>query len=106
MAFARQIGMMPPEGSSAEQRAFGMFNRASRVGAKLAGDPAKEIADGVWIVRGGFPRSMNVYLLRDGDGVLVFDGGIRAMTKAVAAARAQRGGLTTQALAPRHPRRL
>jgi glyoxylase-like metal-dependent hydrolase (beta-lactamase superfamily II)/predicted ester cyclase len=103
MAFARQIGMMPPEGSSAEQRAFGMFNRASRVGAKLAGDPAKEIADGVWIVRGGFPRSMNVYLLRDGDGVLVFDGGIRAMTKAVAAAGAKLGGITRLVLGHEHP---
>jgi glyoxylase-like metal-dependent hydrolase (beta-lactamase superfamily II) len=103
MAFARQIGMMPPEGSSAEQRAFGMFNRASRVGTKLAGDPAKEIADGVWIVRGGFPRSMNVYLLRDGDGVLVFDGGIRAMTKAVAAAGAKLGGITRLVLGHEHP---
>jgi len=103
MAFARQIGMMPPEGSSAEQRAFGMFNRASRVGTKLAGDPAKEIADGVWIVRGGFPRSMNVYLVRDGDGVLVFDGGIRAMTKAVAAAGAKLGGITRLVLGHEHP---
>src|SRR5262245_15488637 len=42
MAFARQIGMMPAEGSAAEQRAFSMFNRASRVGTKLAGDPPKE----------------------------------------------------------------
>ena len=103
MAFARQIGMMPPEGSSAEQRAFGMFNRASRVGTKLAGDPAKEIADGVWIVRGGFPRSMNVYLVRDGDGVLVFDGGIRAMTKAVAAGGAKLGGITRLVLGHEHP---
>src|SRR4051812_7731619 len=103
MAFARQIGMMPPEGSSAEQRAFGMFNRASRVGTKLAGDPAKEIADGVWIVRGGLPRSMNVYLVRDGDGVLVFDGGIRAMTKAVAAGGAKLGGITRLVLGHEHP---
>ena len=65
MAFARQIGMMPPEGSAAEARAFSMFNRASRVGSRLGGDEPKEIADGVWIVRGGVPRSMNVYLLRE-----------------------------------------
>ena len=103
MAFARQIGMMPPEGSGAEQRAFGMFNRASRIGAKLGADAPKEIADGVWLVRGGLPRSMNVYLLRDGDGVLVFDGGIKAMTKAVAAAGARMGGITRLVLGHEHP---
>jgi glyoxylase-like metal-dependent hydrolase (beta-lactamase superfamily II)/predicted ester cyclase len=104
MAFARQIGMMPAEGSAAEKRAFGLFNRASRVGTRIAGDAAEEIADGVWIVRGGFPmRTMNVYLVRDGEGVLVFDGGIRAMTKAVAAAGARLGGITRLVLGHEHP---
>jgi glyoxylase-like metal-dependent hydrolase (beta-lactamase superfamily II)/predicted ester cyclase len=104
MAFARQIGMMPAEGSAAEARAFSMFNRASRVGARIAGDAPKEIAEGVWIVRGGFPaRTMNVYLVRDGDGVLVFDGGIRSMTKAVAAAGARLGGITRLVLGHEHP---
>lgn len=104
MAFARQIGMMPAEGSAAEKRAFGLFNRASRVGARIAGDAPEAIADGVWIVRGGFPmRTMNVYLVRDGDGVLVFDGGIRAMTKAVAAAGARLGGITRLVLGHEHP---
>jgi len=104
MAFARQIGMMPPEGSAAEERAFGLFNRVSRVGARIAADAPEEIADGVWIVRGGFPqRTMNVYLVRDGDGVLVFDGGIRAMTKAVAAAGARLGGITRLVLGHEHP---
>ena len=103
MAFARQIGMMPAEGSGAEQRAFAMFNRASRVGAKLGGDEPREIADGVWLVRGGVPRTMNVYLLRDGDGVLVFDGGIRAMTKAVASAGHRLGGITRLVLGHEHP---
>jgi hydroxyacylglutathione hydrolase len=103
MAFARQIGMMPAEGSPAEARAFKMFNRASRVGTRLGGDAPKEIADGVWLVRGGVPRSMNVYLVRDGDGVLVFDGGIKAMTKAVAAAGAKLGGITRLVLGHEHP---
>ena len=104
MAFARQIGMMPAEGSPAETRAFAMFNRASRVGARIAGDAPKEIAEGVWIVRGGFPaRTMNVYLVRDGDGVLVFYGGIRSMTKAVAAAGARLGGITRLVLGHEHP---
>ncbi|TML02559.1 MAG: MBL fold metallo-hydrolase [Actinobacteria bacterium] len=104
MAFARQIGMMPAEGSPAEARAFKLFNRASRVGTKLGAAAPEEIADGVWIIRGGFPqRAMNVYLLRDGDGVLVFDGGIKAMTKAVAAAGARLGGITRLVLGHEHP---
>jgi hydroxyacylglutathione hydrolase len=104
MAFARQIGMMPAEGSPAEERAFKLFNRATRVGSKLGAGPAEEIADGVWIIRGGWPqRTMNVYLLRDGDGVLVFDGGIKAMTKAVAAAGAKLGGITRLVLGHEHP---
>src|SRR3954463_8751287 len=104
MAFARQIGMMPAEGSAAEERAFKLFNRATRVGSKLGAGPAEEIADGVWIIRGGWPqRTMNVYLLRDGDGVLVFDGGIKAMTKAVAAAGAKLGGITRLVLGHEHP---
>jgi steroid delta-isomerase-like uncharacterized protein len=104
MAFARQIGMMPPEGSATELRMTGLFNRGSRIGARVAAAAPEPIADGVWIVRGGFPiRSMNVYLLRDGDGVLVFDGGIRSMTKAVAAAGARLGGITRLVLGHEHP---
>jgi glyoxylase-like metal-dependent hydrolase (beta-lactamase superfamily II)/predicted ester cyclase len=104
MAFARQIGAMPPEGSTAEQRMAGLFNRRTRIAAKIAAGAPEEIADGVWIVRGGFPqRTMNVYLVRDGDGVLVFDGGIRAMTKAVAAAGARLGGITRLVLGHEHP---
>jgi len=103
MAFARQIGMMPAEGSSAEARAFSLFNRASRIGTRMAGDAPEQIAEGVWIVRGGFPmRTMNVYLVRDGDGVLVFDGGIKAMTKAVASAGARLGGITRLVLGHEH----
>src|SRR5205085_3616935 len=72
--------------------------------ARIAADAPEQIAEGVWIVRGGFPiRSMNVYLLRDGDGVVVFDGGIRAMTKAVAAAGARLGGITRLVLGHEHP---
>jgi len=104
MAFARQVGMMPPEGSAAEVRMTGLFNRGSRVATRVAAAAPEPIAEGVWIVRGGFPlRTMNVYLLRDGDGVVVFDGGIRAMTKAVAAAGARLGGITRLVLGHEHP---
>src|SRR3954464_12748897 len=61
------------------------------------------VADGVWVVRGGFPaRTMNVYLVRDGDGVLVFDAGIVQMAPAVAAAGAQLGGITRVVLGHGH----
>jgi glyoxylase-like metal-dependent hydrolase (beta-lactamase superfamily II)/predicted ester cyclase len=104
MAFARQIGAMPPEGSAAEQRMAQLFNRGARISARIAATAPEEIADGVWVVRGGFPiRSMNVYLVRDGDGVVVFDGGIKAMTKAVAAAGARLGGITRLVLGHEHP---
>src|SRR3954463_7506948 len=40
-------------------------------------------ADGVWLMRGGFPhRTMNVYFIEEaGGGVTVFDAGISAMTR-------------------------
>jgi glyoxylase-like metal-dependent hydrolase (beta-lactamase superfamily II)/predicted ester cyclase len=104
MAFARQIGAMPPEGSTAEARMAALFNRGQRMSARVSGDAAEQIGEGVWIVRGGFPqRTMNVYLVRDGDGVLVFDGGIRSMTKAVAKAGAKLGGITRLVLGHEHP---
>src|SRR5438874_4363807 len=63
MAFARQIGAMPAEGSAAEARMATLFNRGQRMSARVSGDEAEPIAEGVWIVRGGFPqRTMNVYL--------------------------------------------
>jgi glyoxylase-like metal-dependent hydrolase (beta-lactamase superfamily II) len=69
----------------------------------MASGPAP-IGDGVWVVRGGFPsKTMNVYLVRDGDGVLAFDAGIEAMTTAVALAAASLGGLTRIVLGHGHP---
>ena len=46
---------------------------------------------------------MNVYLVRDGDGVMLFDAGIKAMTGAVAAAGASLGGITRVVLGHGHP---
>jgi len=58
------------------------------------GPSPKRIADGVWLVRGGFPtKIMNVYLIEDGGGVTLFDAGIAAMADAVAAAGADLGGI-------------
>jgi glyoxylase-like metal-dependent hydrolase (beta-lactamase superfamily II) len=72
--------------------------------ARLIASGPTPIADGVWVVRGGLPsKTMNVYLVRDGDGVLLFDAGIAAMTGAVARAAAQLGGLTRIVLGHGHP---
>jgi hydroxyacylglutathione hydrolase len=99
---AQQLGLMPPKDSPAQQRMTKAFNVRTRLAALGASGP-EQIAEGVWLVRGGFPaKTMNVYLVRDGDGVLAFDAGIKAMRHAVAAAAAQLGGLTRIVLGHGH----
>ena len=100
---ARQLGALPPQGSATEERMAKAFNLRTRVKRRLASDP-EPVADGVWVVRGGFPtKEMNVYLVRDGDGVMLFDAAIKAMTDAVAAAGASLGGITRVLLGHGHP---
>ena len=92
-AIARQLGFLPPAGSSAEARLAKLANLRTRVGLALHGVETERIADGVWVVRGGFPiKTMNVYLIEDGNGVTVFDAGISAMGGALRAACARLGG--------------
>jgi glyoxylase-like metal-dependent hydrolase (beta-lactamase superfamily II)/predicted ester cyclase len=99
---ARQLGALPPAGSVAEERLAKAFNLRTRFKKRLVAEP-EPVADGVWLVRGGFPtKSMNVYLVRDGDGVMLFDAGIKAMTDAVAAAGATLGGITRVLLGHGH----
>ncbi|HWY89894.1 MAG TPA: ester cyclase [Solirubrobacteraceae bacterium] len=92
MAVPRQIGMMPPLGSSAEQRMTGAFNVKTRVSDGLTGGEAKLVAEGVWVVQGQ-PGRCNVYLIEDEGGAVVFDAGARTMTRAVARAGAKLGGI-------------
>lgn len=100
---ARQLGALPPAGSPADQRLAKAFNLRTRVKRSVVSDP-QLVADGVWVVRGGFPaKDMNVYLVRDGDGVLAYDAGIKAMVEGVAAAAASLGGLTRIVLGHGHP---
>ncbi len=100
---ARQLGALPAQGSAAEERMAKAFNLTTRVKRRVASGP-EPVADGVWVVRGGFPnKAMNVYLVRDGDGVMLFDAGIKAMTSAVAAAGASLGGITRVILGHGHP---
>jgi glyoxylase-like metal-dependent hydrolase (beta-lactamase superfamily II) len=62
----------------------------------IASAPPEEVADGVWVLRGGLLRTMNVYLVRDEDrgGVLVYDTGEKGMAAAIVAAAAPHGGIS------------
>jgi glyoxylase-like metal-dependent hydrolase (beta-lactamase superfamily II)/predicted ester cyclase len=91
---ARQLGVLPPAGSRAEARLTALANLRTRMRTRIHGGRAEPVAEGVWLVRGGFPvKTMNVYLLEEDGGVTVFDAGIEAMTTAVAAAAARLGGI-------------
>ena len=95
LSIARQLGLVPDAGSPAEQRLFAAFNAKTRVERRaVAKRELERVADGVWLLRGGVPRTMNVYLLEDeGGGVTLFDAGIRSMTHALARPRRPLGGI-------------
>ena len=63
-----------------------------RLAALTAAEPER-IADGVWLIRGGLFRAMNVYLIEDGDGVVMFDAGEEDMAPGIAVAAAGMGGI-------------
>jgi glyoxylase-like metal-dependent hydrolase (beta-lactamase superfamily II)/predicted ester cyclase len=99
---ARQLGALPAQGSVAEERLAKAFNLRTRFKKRIVAEP-EPVADGVWVVRGGFPsKEMNIFLLRDDDGVMLFDAGIKAMTDSVAAAGATLGGITRVLLGHGH----
>ncbi|HEY5193354.1 MAG TPA: MBL fold metallo-hydrolase [Solirubrobacteraceae bacterium] len=90
---ARQIGLMPPQNSSAEQRLMGAFNVKTKV-ANIPTRDAELVAEGVWVVQGQ-PGRCNVYLIEDESvgGVTMYDAGARTMVRAVASAGAKLGGI-------------
>jgi steroid delta-isomerase-like uncharacterized protein len=91
---ARQLGFLPPQGSTAEARLARLANLRTKLGSWVRGAKTERVADGVWVVRGGFPmKTMNVYLIEDDGGVTVFDGGIADMTAALRSAGARLGGI-------------
>jgi glyoxylase-like metal-dependent hydrolase (beta-lactamase superfamily II)/predicted ester cyclase len=91
---ARQLGFLPPAGSRAEARLTRLANVRTRMASRVHGGETERIADGVWLVRGGFPaRVMNVYLIEDDGGLTVFDAGIAPMSMAVVTAAARMGGI-------------
>ncbi len=91
---ARQLGLLPPTGSAAEARLTKLANARTRLMTAVHGVQTEAIADGVWLVRGGFPmKTMNVYLIEDDGGVTVFDAGSSAMGQALRAVCARLGGI-------------
>jgi hydroxyacylglutathione hydrolase len=102
--FARQIGMLPPRDSAAERGMTSAFNVRTRLTRSLTKPKVVTVADGVWLVQGGFPaKNMNVYLIKDGEGVLCFDAGIKAMKRQIGPVAAGLGGLTRVILGHGHP---
>jgi hydroxyacylglutathione hydrolase len=101
--FARQVGLLPPRDSVAERRMAAAFNARTRIGKRLFAPRSERVADGVWLLRGGFPmKTMNVYLLEDDGAVTVFDAGIAAMTKGIASTAATMGGIKRVVLGHSH----
>lgn len=62
----------------------------------------ERVADDVWLIRGGVPRRMNVYAIRDGSGVALFDAGISVMVGQLRKATQQLGGVTKIVLGHAH----
>jgi glyoxylase-like metal-dependent hydrolase (beta-lactamase superfamily II)/predicted ester cyclase len=103
MQMARGLGVLPPEDSVQQERLTKFFNLRTRLATWAMVSRPQAVADGVWVVRGGFPvKSFNVYLLRDGEGVALFDAGIHAMTRGLAAIGARMGGITRVILGHGH----
>jgi glyoxylase-like metal-dependent hydrolase (beta-lactamase superfamily II) len=62
----------------------------------------EQVAEGVWLLRGELRKSMNIYFLRDGDGIVQFDAGTKPMTMRARAAAEQLGGLKRVVLGHAH----
>ena len=58
----------------------------------LAG--VESVAEGVWRVTGGFPLRVNAFLVREGEGVAVFDAGVESMGPKLRDAADSLGGAT------------
>ncbi|MGH2843211.1 MAG: MBL fold metallo-hydrolase, partial [Solirubrobacteraceae bacterium] len=77
----------------AQRRARRIVNARTRLHRGFSGGAPRAVAAGVWVLRGWFPRVMNVYLIEDQDGVTVFDAGVSAMTGAIRGAAVHLGGI-------------
>jgi glyoxylase-like metal-dependent hydrolase (beta-lactamase superfamily II) len=71
-----------------------LANLGTKVRERVQGVDVRRVADGVWLVRGGFPiKGMNVYLIEDDGQVTVFDAGISDMAAGLRATAARFGGI-------------
>ena len=93
LSFAEQIGLIPPPGTPLNDRVTKAFNARTRLKRHVTALAPERVADGVWLVRGGWPRrDMNVFLIEEpGGGVTMFDGGISGMGRALESAAAPLG---------------
>lgn len=62
----------------------------------------EKVAEGVWLLRGDTRKVMSIYFLEDGDGVVQFDAGTKAMVKQARAAGDQLGGVKRIVLGHAH----
>lgn len=62
----------------------------------------ERVSEGVWLLRGDLRRGMNIYFLEDGDGVVQFDAGSKAMRRAARRAARRLGGLKRVVLGHAH----
>jgi len=103
----RQLGVLPPDGSKTQTRMTAAFNTKTRIARKLGGGDVEDVADGVWLLRGGVPgRTMNVYFVRDteaSEGVVQFDAGVHSMVNDVRRAGVALGGINRVVLGHGHP---
>jgi glyoxylase-like metal-dependent hydrolase (beta-lactamase superfamily II)/ketosteroid isomerase-like protein len=84
----QQLGLIPaPHGLST------VANTRTWLHNALYDAEPQAIAAGVWLLRGGLPRRMNVYLIEDEGGLTVYDAGSRQMSGAIRAAGARFGGI-------------
>lgn len=68
------------------------FAARPRLVALAAAEP-EPVAEGVHLIRGGLNRVMNVFLIEDGDGVVVYDAGEKGMALPILRAAARMGGI-------------
>jgi steroid delta-isomerase-like uncharacterized protein len=102
--FARAVGLLPPADSKMEQRMSSAFNARTKLLGSLFKPNFIQVAAGVWLVQGGFPRKvMNVFLIEDEGQVTVFDAGIKGMTNGIATHAAGLGGIKRIVLGHGHP---
>ena len=101
ISLPRQIGMLPAQGSAADQRMMGAFNAKTRLLSRLSSAEPRLVAEAVWLVQGQ-PGRCNVYLIEDDGGVTLFDAGARTMVRSVASAGAKLGGIRRIVLGHAH----